>query len=119
MYWIFVTNTNSLYNTYRCYSLNTAIVFFVSEMELPYRSKAGLEDETLAEENEDKEDIGLDNRLYNRYQGSLMESSDNISQDDSISSTNSSTHVVIKLQYYMLLLCLIMCLKLALRWLNN
>lgn len=71
-------------------------------MELPYRSSGGSggggdpeghDQHTTDEEIEQKEDVSADNRLYNGYQGSLMESSDdNVSQDISADAINSATN---------------------------
>lgn len=63
------------------------------EMELPSRSNSGPDDEPYPEETEDKEDIIIDNRVYNGYQGSLMEPAD-ISQlpaEGSVNAQNSSS----------------------------
>lgn len=88
------------------------------EMELPYRSKASLEDETVVEESEDKEDVSIDNRLYNGYQGSLMESNDNnISQDGSLNLVNAS--VIIHSLHRTIQLCLVVCFRVAMQWLIN
>lgn len=63
--------------------LTGAVDMVVAEMELPYRSKGGVDDEASAGDDlDDKEDPTVDNRLYNGYQGSLMEPNDNnISED--------------------------------------
>lgn len=82
-------------------------------MELPYRSKAGLEEESYSEETEEKEDVSVDNRLYNGYQGSLMEPADiSISPESSADAQNSSAFTS-RLQ-----LCVTVCYVVALRLLN-
>lgn len=87
-------------------------------MELPYRSKAGLDDEAVAEDSEDKDDISIDNRMYNGYQGSLMESNDNnISQDGSLDAVNVSTNI--HSLHRTIQLCLVVCFRVVLRWFIN
>lgn len=89
-----------------------------AEMELPYRSKASLEDDAAVEDSEDKEDVSIDNRLYNGYQGSLMESNDNnISQDGSLNSVNAS--VIIHSLHRTIQLCLVVCFRVVMRWFIN
>lgn len=59
-------------------------------MELPYRSKSSLEEDAFSEETELKEDLTVDTRVYNGYQGSLMEPVDiSISPESSADAQNS------------------------------
>lgn len=87
-------------------------------MELPYRSKAGPDDEAYSEETEEK-DVSIDNRLYNGYQGSLMEPADvSKSAEGAANAQNSAPSATQNHHHLSIHVCTIVTITLILRFVN-